>query len=291
MKLNYSRRRFIQTATVSAAAALIPANSMASETQVNTTTIRLNKNPLKLGLMTYRVAMKWSIDTIIKNLTEAKFEHVELRTTHAHGVEVTLLPSERAAVKKRFADAGIAVSLASAFRYDYKDPAVVRENIEGTKEYVLLARDVGALGIRVFGSDVQDDHMLKQIGEALAEVGEFSHANGVDIRVCDDGPPISMIKKNIEASKSPYVYVNWNCPMSDLEGDGFEANFNSVKNLIRNVHLRDLYNEYPWRLFFKLLSNSGYKGYCNAEIPPLDEDPVRLLKYFRALFLALQDAL
>ena len=79
--------------------------------------------------------------------------------------------------------------------------------------------------------------------------------------------------------------------MSDMEGDGFEANFNSVKNLIRNVHLRDLYNEYPWRLFFSLLSKSGYKGYLDAEIPSSNEDPIRFMKYYRALFLAYQDAI
>lgn len=184
----------------------------------------------------------------------------------------------------------MAISLASGFRYNSPDPAILKKNIEGTKEYILLGHDVGALGIRVFGDNAKDDTILKQIGEALAEVGEFGHRNGVDIRVCDDGPTIGMIKKNIEAAKSPYFYINWNCPMSDMEGDGFEANFNSVKGLIRNVHLRDLYNEYSWRLFFSLLSKSGYKGYCDAEIPAFEGDEIRSLKYFRSLFLALLNA-
>ena len=127
--------------------------------------------------------------------TETKFEHVELRTTHAHGVEVTLSAAERAAVKKRFQDAGLAISLASGFSYNSPDPAVLKKSIEGTKEYILLGQDVGALGIRVFGSNAKDDAMLKQIGEALAEVGEFGHQNGVQIRVCDDGPPLSHDQK------------------------------------------------------------------------------------------------
>jgi sugar phosphate isomerase/epimerase len=291
MKNHFSRRNFLKTAAISAPAVMLPAYVMAAEQQKTGNTITLNKNPLKLGLMTYRLGMKWNIDTIIKNCTEAKFEHVELRTTHAHGVEVTLSADERAAVKKRFADAGIAISLASGFRYNAKDPADLKKNIAGTKEYILLARDVGALGIRVFGDNAPDEKMLKQIGEALAEVGEFGHSNGVGIRVCDDGPPLSMIKKNIDASKSPYVYVNWNCPMSDMEGEGFEYNFNTVKNIIGNVHLRDLYNDYPWRLFFSLLSKSGYKGYCDAEVNASDEDPIRFMKYYRALFLAYQDAI
>lgn len=290
MNKNFSRRNFLKTAAVSAPVVMLPALALGAEKQVKGNAFTLNKNPLKLGLMTYRLGMKWNIDTIIKNCTETKFEHIELRTTHAHGVEVTLSAAERTAVKKRFQDAGLAISLASGFRYNSPDPAVLKKNIEGTKEYILLGKDVGAIGIRVFGDNAADEKMMKQIGEALAEVGEYGHTNGVDIRLCDDGPPLSMIKKNIDASKSPYVYINWNCPMSDMEGDGFEANFNSVKKLIRNVHLRDLYNDYPWRQFFSLLSASGYKGYCDAEIPASDEDPIRFMKYYRSLFLALQDA-
>lgn len=290
MERNLSRRIFLKSTAATAAVAMLPLMDLKAVRSKEATEIVLNKNPLKLGLMTYRVGMTWDIDTIIRNLTEARYEHVELRTTHAHGVEVTLSSAERAAVKKRFQDAGIAVSLASGFRYNSTDPSALKKSIEGTKEYILLGHDVGALGVRVFGDNANNDAMLRQIGESLAEVGEFGHKNGVEVRVCDDGPTIGMIKKNIEAAKSPYVYINWNCPMSDTEGEGFEANFNSVKGLIRNVHLRDLYNEYPWRLFFSLLSKSGYKGYLDAEIPEFGGDVIRSLKYYRSLFLALQNA-
>ena len=290
MKKDFSRRNFIRTAAVTATVAMLPSLDLAAAKPKKTTEIALNKSPLKLGLMTYRVAMKWDVDTIIKNLAEAKYEHVELRQTHAHGVETTLSATERTAVKKRFQDAGLAISLASGYSYNSPDPAVLKKNIEGTKEYILLAKDVGALGIRVFGSNAKDDAMLKQIGESLAEVGEFGNQNGVQIRVCNDGPTLAMVKKNIDASKSPHVYVNWNCPMSDIEGDGFEANFNTVRGKIGNIHLRDLYNDYPWRLFFSLLSKSGYTGYCDAEIPAFEGDAVRSLKYYRSLFLALQNA-
>ncbi len=281
----FSRRNFLRTAAITASAAMIPAYPLAAATKVK----KLNQNPLKLGMMSYTLGRDWYIDEIINNCTEAKFEHFELRTTHAHGVEVTLSPFERSVVKRRFADAGLAISLSSGFSYNSPDPAVLKRNIDGTKEYILLAKDIGALGIRVFGSNAKDEQMLTQIGKALAEVGEFGYNNGVEIRVCNDGPTLAMVKKNIEYSQSPHVYLNWNCPMSDLEG-GFENNFNSVKHLIRNIHIRELWNDYPWRLFFKLLSKSGYTGYCDAEIGG-NPDPVRFMKYYRALFLALQDAI
>ena len=64
--------------------------------------------------------------------------------------------------------------------------------------------------------------MLNSEPHMLAEVGEFGYNNGVDIRVCNDGPTIGMIKKLIDYSQSPHVYVNWNCPMSDTEGAGIK---------------------------------------------------------------------
>jgi|BarGraNGADG00312_2_1021985.scaffolds.fasta_scaffold126785_1 sugar phosphate isomerase/epimerase len=39
--------------------------------------------------------------------------------------------------------------------YNSSDPSVLKKNIDETKEYILLAHDVGAQGIRVFGDNVQ----------------------------------------------------------------------------------------------------------------------------------------
>ena len=45
---------------------------------------------MHLGLVTYNLAKDWDLATIIQNCQESGFEGVELRTTHAHGVEVEL---------------------------------------------------------------------------------------------------------------------------------------------------------------------------------------------------------
>jgi sugar phosphate isomerase/epimerase len=100
---------------------------------------------MKLGTVTYNLAMDWDIPTIIANCTEAKFEGVELRTGHKHGVELPLGKAERAEVKKRFADSPVALwSLGSAYDFHTPDQAKLRKDIEATKEYIVLAQDVGA---------------------------------------------------------------------------------------------------------------------------------------------------
>ena len=294
MKKSPSRRKFIQ------ATALGMATFGTGITTVSAVEAKPSKKkklpPLKLGLMTYNLGKEWDIDTIIKNCSETGWLHAELRTTHKHGVEVTLSKQERSEVKKRFEDSPMeAISLASAFRYHYTDPEILKENIEGTKEYLQLAADVGALGIRVFPNEFPDgvsrEETLEQIGKSLAEVGEFGHNVGVDVRLCVHGKGtdyVPVIKQILDYSESEHVYVNWNCSMNDITGEGLQKNFNMVKDKIRGIHMHDLTDEYPYREFLKLLRDSGYTGYCNAEISKSCE-PIRLMNYYRTLFLTFQD--
>ena len=79
-----SRRHFIRdAAAISTAAWGIPASTLMSApaTPSEEQDFQLNVNPLKLGLMTYKIGADWDIETIIENLQTTKIEHVELRTT------------------------------------------------------------------------------------------------------------------------------------------------------------------------------------------------------------------
>lgn len=278
---------------MSAAALLVPAMSAAAEEADH-------EKPLRIGLMTYTLGKDWDVDTLIENCLAAKWEHAELRTTHAHGVEVSLSPSERREIRRKFEDAGLALSLASAFAYHWDDPKKVREHIEGTKEYTLLAHDIGARGIRVFPNailvdqGVPEEKTLEQIGKAAAEAARFASDYGVEIRISNHGKGtnrVTQVKKILDYADCDDLYVNWNCDGTDAEEPGLEENFNLVKDRIRNIHLHDLWNEkYPYRRLFQLLKKAGYQGYCDAEVGPSCE-PVKFMTYYRALFLALQNAL
>jgi hypothetical protein len=64
-----------------------------------------------------------------------------------------------------------------------------------------------------------------------------------------------------------------------------------VKDKIFVVHMRDLYlDEYPFRKLLTRLNEIGSTGYCLAEIPE-SKDPVRVMKYYRSLWLAYQNLL
>ena len=254
---------------------------------------------MHLGTVTYNLAKDWDVATIIKNCSEARFEGVELRTTHKHGVEVTLSKAERAEVRKRFADSSVQlVSLGSAFDYHTPDAARLRRDVEATKEYLQLAADVGATGIKVrpnaLPKEVAVEKTLEQIGRSLGELGGTAQGLGQQVRLEVHGGGTSLlpnIRKIMDVANHGAVGVCWNSNPTDLDGEGFDANFDLVKGKIFTVHMRDLHLEdYPFRRLMQRLVESGFRGFCFAEIPE-SADPVRLMKYYRAMWLSYQGLL
>jgi sugar phosphate isomerase/epimerase len=250
-----------------------------------------------LGTITYDIAYDWDLPTILKRLEALRYQGVELRTTHAHGVEISLTAAQRAEVRKRFEDSPVDLAgLGSTYEYEATDPAVVKKNIEGTKEYVRLAHDLGCPGVKVRpngipkGADL--DATLRQIGRALHEVGEHAAGFGVEIRVEVHGSVTQEPQnyaKIMAYADHPNVYVCWNSNLTDVKDGSVKETMKLFgPKRIREVHLHDLFDEkYPWRELFALLDESGYEGYTLAELPR-SSDPERVLRYFRALWIAYQ---
>ena len=223
---------------------------------------------------------------------------VELRTTHKHGVEIALAPAARAEVRKRFDDSPVKIGgLGTTCEYHAADQAVVRKNIDETKEWVKLARDVGSPSVKVrpngLPKDVPEDRTLEQIGKALRECGAFAQDHGVQIQLevhGTDTARLPRIRRILDyGGNHPAVRVCWNSNPTDLLDGGFEPAFKLVKDQIGQVHMRDLFlEEYPWRALIGALSEMKFQGYCFAEIPA-SPDPIRVLKFFRGLFRAYQD--
>ena len=253
---------------------------------------------LKLGTVTYLIAKDWDVPTIIKNLAEAQYDAVELRTTHKHGVEITLPAAQRAVVKKQFADSPVKIGgMGTTCEFHSPDPAIVRKNIDETKEWVKLAQDLGAPSVKVRPNGapktVPQEKTLEQIGTSLAECGTFARDHGIVIQLEVHGDDVSSRVPNIKTifdygGNHPNVRACWNSNQNDLLDGGWDANFALLKNQIGQVHMRDLFlEEYPWRKLVSSLAAMNFQGYCFAEITE-SADPIRVLRYFRGMFLAYQ---
>lgn len=254
---------------------------------------------MKLGLVTYNLAHDWDFDTLEHNCIEAGFTGVELRTQHAHGVEIDLSQNARKALKQRFSDSPLeVVGLGSIFEYDSPDQQVLQENIEGTKEYIRLAHDLGISGVKVRPNNLHESEgvdrgeTLEQIGVSLDHCAEYAQDYGVQLRIevhgretCDP----KLMRIIMDAAPSSNATVCWNSNNSDMIDGDIDENFGLLSNRIGMVHITELWNPYPWTRLFQLLRQNRYSGYCLAEVSS-NQDPIRFMRYYRALFEALGGA-
>jgi sugar phosphate isomerase/epimerase len=286
------RREFLNG--MAAAPALAAFRSSDSSAQ---TPAASSKRGLKLGTVTYNIAKDWDVPTLIKNLSSTGFEAVELRTTHKHGVELTLSAAQRAEVRKQFEDSSVKIGgLGTTCEFHSPDPAVVRKNVDETKQWVTLAKDLGSPSVKVrpngLPKEVPEEKTLEQIGKALAECGAAARDAGVAIQLEVHGEATSRVprvRKILDyGGNHPGVRICWNSNQNDLLDGGFEANFKLLRDQIGQVHMRDLFlEEYPWKTLVTSLAAMNFGGYCFAEIPE-STDPLRVLKYYRGLFRAYQ---
>ena len=247
------------------------------------------RDRLQLGLVTYNWGKDWDIPTIIKNCQKTGFTGVELRSTHRHGVEISLNEDERADVRARFENSDVQlVGLGSACEYHSDDPAKLKKNIEETKAFVRLCHDVGGSGVKVrpngFPKGVPIEKTLHQIGVSLKEVGEYGERFGVQIRLEVHGHGTSElphIKTMMDIADHSNVVLCWNCNPTDLIGEGFDHNFDLVREQIGTIHIHDLRdNAYPWvKLFEKLkqLETQAFTGWTLLEDGKVPKDIVQAM--------------
>jgi len=243
---------------------------------------------MRFGLVTYQWGRDWDLPTLIANCEKAGYEGLELSTEHAHKVESNLTPAQRADVKKRFAASKVkCIGYGSNFEYHSPDPKVLRDNIEKTKEYIILCHDIGATGIKVKPNDlpagVPREKTIAQIGASLNEIGRFARDYNQLVRVEVHGnltQEIPNMKAIFEHVTEPNVKVCWNCNDQDLLPPGLEGNFNMLKKWFGDtVHVREL-NEgnYPYQELFKLFMGINYDGWILLEARTEPADRVAAMK-------------
>ncbi len=245
------------------------------------------------GLVTYQWGKDWNLPTLIKNCEKAAVLGVELRTTHAHGVEPSLTAKQRLEVNKRFGDSPVVLAgLGSNERFDNPDPAVVKRAIEASKKFLVLSHDVGSTGVKVkpdrFHPGVPQEKTIAQIGKALHTLGDFAGGYGQKVRLEVHGQcaQLPTIKAIMEAADHQNVVLCWNSNAQDLEGEGLEANFKLVqKHLGSTLHVRELESpNYPYAKLIKLLVDAKYAGWVMLEASSQPKDRVAALAAQGRLF-------
>jgi sugar phosphate isomerase/epimerase len=279
------------TATAEAVAPAIPGSARRSEP------------PFRLGIVTYNVAASMDVPTILRVCKNVGIPLVELRTTHKHGVEPTLSKEQRQEVKKQFAAGGIEIwGLGTVCEFHAPDPSVVEKNIETCKQFVQLAADLGAKGVKVrpngLPEGVEPAKTVEQIGKALVPCGKAAEDAGVEIWVEVHGggtahPPV--MKQIMDACGHRNVGVTWNSNAGDVDKAGSVAeHFKLLRPHILSCHINDLWKDaagqYPYRELFRLLRETGYDRATLCEVGramPDEKSNEDFLRYYKALWTEL----
>jgi len=287
MGKNFSRRHFIQK-TISAAVGLAIINPLLPDTE------KRSKKGMRLGLVTYLWGRDWDLPTLISNCEMTGYLGVELRTQHAHKVETNLNTIQRAEVKKRFADSSvICIGYGANFEYHSPDQAKLKENIDRTKEYIKLCKDIGATGIKVkpnyLPPEVAREKTIAQIAASLNEVGKFAQDYGQLVRVEVHGDltqELPNMKAIFDQITEKNVKICWNCNDQDLLPPGLEGNFNMVKKWFGDtVHIRELNDgNYPYQQLFNLFTEIRYNGWILLEARTEPADRIESMKEQMNLF-------
>lgn len=248
---------------------------------------------MKLGIVTYMWGAEWDLPTLIRNCADTGFGGVELRTTHKHGVEVTLNDAQRDDVRRRFEDSPVkCVGLGSACEYHSPDEAVVKRHVELTKQFVILSHDVGGTGVKVrpngFVSGEERQVTIDRIAAALRECGEFAEGYGQEIRLEVHGKGTSepaVIRKIMDAADHPQVVVCWNSNPGELVDGSLKTNFDLLAPKFgQTVHIHELDDSsYPYAELFQLLRSIEYQGWCLSESSAVP-DPVAVMRDYRKKF-------
>ena len=285
-----SRRDLLQgatTATIAASLGIRPAlSSFARAPRAD--------QKLQFGLVTYLWGKDMKLQELLRACEASGVLGVELRTQHAHGVEPTLSKTERAEVRKRFADSPVTlVGYGSNAQFHEKEPSKVKHNIELTRQYIHLMHDCGGSGVKVkpngFAKGVAREKTIEQIGKALNEVAAYGADYDQQIRVEAHGRGTSelpVLKAIFDVADHANASLCWNSNDVDLQGDGLKHNFQLVRNRFGDtVHIRELDQaSYPYQELMNLFVATKYSGWILLEARTNPSDKTVALRRQRELF-------
>ena len=281
------RKTFLKEISLLAGAAIVSGPALATDP------LR-EKSSIKLGFVTYLWGKDWDLPTLIKNCSDTNIRGVELRVEHAHNVMPELNTAQRLEVKKRFADSPVQlVGLGTNQQFDYVDQGQLKASIERTKEFIRLSADVGGSGVKVkpnaLHKEVSTEKTITQIGESLNEIARYGAELGQQIRLevhGEETQELPMTKRIMNVATHPNATICWNCNPQDLNGKGFESNFNLVKDRFGvTCHVRELdRTDYPYQALLTNLVKMNYTGWVLLECHTNPADKVASMKEQRAVF-------
>jgi sugar phosphate isomerase/epimerase len=202
---------------------------------------------------------------------------------HAHGVEVSASPEERASIRRLFAATEVELACL-ATSLSYADPDQADVMLRQTRERIDLAADVGAPALRVFGGRIPEgisrERAIELLVESLGSVAEYAVERGITLylETHDDWCDPLHVAAVVEQVNQPAVAVNWDAMHPVRTGHAtMDGAFETLKPWIRHLHVHDGVGgeslelvpmgqgDYDHRRVIELLMSIDFDGYISGE--------------------------
>jgi len=282
-----NRKQFLKAMSLLAGTPMLPASAWTALSGRPTTN-------MKLGLVTYLWGKDWDVPTLIANCAATGLEGVELRVDHAHGVSPEMSKRERQSVKNQFSASAVqCVGIGTNQQYDFPDQQALKASIARTKKFIQLSADIGGTGVKVkpnaFHREMPREKTMAQIGASLNELAAYAADFGQQLRLEVHGnetQDLPNIKTIMDHADHPNATICWNCNPQDLDGQGFQYNFDLVKDRFGDtVHVRELdRTDYPYPALLENLARMDYSGWILLECHTDPADKVQSMHTQRAVF-------
>jgi sugar phosphate isomerase/epimerase len=252
---------------------------------------------MKLALLTYNLGRDFDLDELIRICEAYDYDGIEFRSgVGPHGVELSASAEERATIREKMAASRLQIAgIGTSCRFESLDDAERQAQIDEAKAFIDLSAEIGCPRIRVFGNKFPEGAdrqvVVRNVGEALAEIAEHAAPTGVDVNLELHGD-FSYWKYTLEAveiADHVRVGVVYNCNVSEIAYGSIGQFLEPVAPYLRHVHMHELENIFPYQLLFRWLKNIGYTGFCSVESDTPSTDAERIIRIYSLLYRAWVD--
>lgn len=274
------------------------------------------RNPITFSTL---ACPQWSVDTVIAKAAEFGYDGLEWRGGPQGHLQPAASASERAAVRRATADAGLfALAVTAYTSFVSENTAERQSNLDELHRYADLAADIGASYVRTFLGELPKGmtptaRLYNSMARGLEAAATHAQTVGVTIAIepHDDFVRSATVVPILRQAPHPALGVIWDLGNTFAAGEDPEAGFSLLGNRLAYVQVKDGWGRGPtWQLgpvgqgdvplerAFNLLLSSGYAGAFSVEWewawhPELDPPEVALpaaLHTLRALLAAAQPA-
>lgn len=193
------------------------------------------------------VCPDWTLDETIAAMKKYGYAGYEPRPEWGHkgGVELTLTADQRKAIRKRFADEGLAICcIATGVRIAGDDEAERHQHAETLRKYIDLAGDIGAGRVRIFGGAFGGGELrgiVRRAADTVRPVLDAARDRGVT--VCleshDAWCRSNMVASVVDAVDHPAFAALWDLMHTQRFLESPTESFVKLGARVKHLHVHD----------------------------------------------------